>query len=61
MMLNKLLELLNHCPTCTKILIVEPGTTIYRCPDIYHGRFVVEQTTQGGFFITFQPSRRSVA
>lgn len=60
MMLKKLLELLRTCPTCDKTLVKEEGTTVLKCPDLYHGRFVVEQTTKGGFFITYEPSKRSV-
>jgi hypothetical protein len=61
MMLSKLLELFKACPTCGKGLVSAKGTTILHCPDLFHGRFVIERTTKGGFFITYEPSKRSVS
>jgi hypothetical protein len=57
----KVLALLKSCPTCSRPLVAVKGTTILRCTDLYHGRFVVEQTTQGHFFITYEPKQRSVS
>jgi hypothetical protein len=59
-MLKKILEILKICPTCERPLVPVKNTTILRCPDLYHGRFVVEKTTKGGFFITYEPSKRSL-
>lgn len=61
MLLEKLLELLRVCPTCGKTLTKVEGTTVLRCVDLYHGRFIVERTTKGGFFITYEPTKRAMS
>lgn len=58
--LSKLLNVLKTCPTCGTALIAIKGTTILRCPDLYHGRFVIERTARGNFFITYEPKPRSL-
>lgn len=60
MQLRKVIELLKTCPTCGEDLVQVPGSSIMQCLDLYHGRFVIEQTTKGNFFITYEPKKQAI-
>lgn len=59
---QKVIDQLKVCPTCGRPLSPKPGTSIFTCPDLMHGAFVVVwNNTNQRYHVHYQIKARSVS
>ena len=52
---DRIVAQLTFCPTCSKALERKPGTSLFVCPDRYHGAFaVVWSQTDRRYHVSYQ-------